>query len=94
MRLGSVEGPLEVISDIAASVKIDGVQTLGPISVLSRTGEDQQRLVLKYTYTSGHELALTLKAAQLRFTAGMTKTSAAGRVSRAVRIRMDDPEVI
>ena len=94
LRLGSVEGPLEAISDIAASVKIDGVHMLGPISVLSRTGEDQQRLVLKYTYTSGHELALTLKAAQLRFTAGMTKTSAAGRVSRAVRIRMDDPEVI
>lgn len=94
LRLGSVEGPIEAISDIAASVKIDGVQTLGPISVLSRTGEEQQRLILKYSYTAGHELALTLKASQLRFTAGLTKTSTAGRVSRAVRIRMDDPEVI
>lgn len=94
LRLASVEGPIEAINDIAASVRIDGVQTLGPISVLSRTGEDQQRLVFKFPYSTGHELAQTLKAAQLRFTAGMTKTSATGRVSRAVRIRMDDPEVI
>jgi primosomal protein N' (replication factor Y) len=94
LRLGSVEGPIDAISDIVSSVKIDEVQTLGPISVLSRTGEEQQRLILKYPYSSGHELALTLKAAQLRFTSGMTKTSVAGRVSRAVRIRMDDPEVI
>jgi primosomal protein N' (replication factor Y) len=94
LRLGSVEGPIDAISDIVSSVKIKEVQALGPISVLSRTGEEQQRLILKYPYASGHELALTLKAAQLRFTSGMTKTSAAGRVSRAVRVRMDDPEVI
>lgn len=94
LRLGSVEGPIGAISDIAASVKIEGVQTLGPISVLSRTGEEQQRLILKFPYSSGHELALTLKAAQLKFTTGMTKTSSTGRVSRAIRIRMDDPEVI
>jgi hypothetical protein len=62
--------------------------------VLSRTGEEQQRLILKYPYSSGQELALALKAAQLKFSGGMTKTNAAGRVSRAVRIRMDDPEVI
>lgn len=94
LRLGSVEGPIDAISDIASSIEIDEVQTLGPISVLSRTGEEQQRLILKYPYSHGHELALTLKAAQLRFTTGMTKTSSTGRVSRAVRIRMDDPEVI
>ena len=94
LRLGSVEGPIAAITDIASSVNVEGVQILGPITVLSRTGEEQQRLILKYPYSSGQELAPALKAAQLKFSAGMTKTNAAGRVSRAVRIRMDDPEVI
>ncbi len=94
LRLGSVEGPIEAINDIASSLHVDGVQILGPIAVTSKTGEDQQRLVLKYAYATGLELAMALKAAQLRYSTGLTKTSATGRVSRAVRIRMDDPEVI
>ena len=94
LRLGSVEGPIEAIAEISSTIKVPGVQILGPISVVSRSGEEQQRLILKYPYSSGIELALALKSAQLKFAAGMTKTNAAGRVSRAIRIRMDDPEVI
>jgi primosomal protein N' (replication factor Y) len=94
LRLGSIEGPVDVIAQIAAEVAIDGVQFLGPISLRSKTGENQHRLVMKYSYSRGAELSEALRAAQLKVSAGMTKTSASGRVSRAIRVRMDDPEVI
>lgn len=94
LRLGSIEGPISTVSQLANEVALDGVQFLGPISMRSQSGEDQQRLVMKFTYSAGQELSLRLKAAQLRLTTGLTKTSDAGRVSRAIRVRMDDPEVI
>jgi primosomal protein N' (replication factor Y) len=94
LRLGSLEGPVDVIAQIAAEVAIDGVQFLGPILLRSKTGENQHRLVMKYSYSRGAELSEALRAAQLKVSAGMTKTSASGRVSRAIRVRMDDPEVI
>ncbi|MFY7862570.1 MAG: primosomal protein N', partial [Rhodoluna sp.] len=94
LRLGSLEGPVDVIAQIAAEVAIEGVQFLGPISLRSNTGENQHRLVMKYSYSRGAELSESLRAAQLKVSAGMTKTSASGRVSRAIRVRMDDPEVI
>lgn len=94
LRLGSVEGPIDAINEIVASVNIDNVQVLGPISVLSKSGEDRQRLILKYPYSATAGLVAALRSAQLNLTAGMTKTSATGRISRAIRIRMDDPEVI
>lgn len=94
VRLGSIEGAEDVINEISSDIKIDGVQLLGPIVVRGKTGTEQQRLILKYPYSAGPHLAEALRAAQLRMSAGMTKTSATGRVSRAVRIRMDDPEVI
>jgi primosomal protein N' (replication factor Y) len=94
LRLGSIEGPVDVIAQIAAEVSIDGVQFLGPIAIRSNTGENQQRLVIKYPYSRGNELSDSLRAAQLKVSAGMTKTSTSGRVSRAIRVRMDDPEVI
>jgi primosomal protein N' (replication factor Y) len=94
LRIGSIEGPIDAINEIVSAVNIESVQILGPISVYSKTGEDRQRLVLKYPYAATASLTDVLRAAQLKLTAGLTKTSATGRVSRAVRLRMDDPEVI
>ena len=94
VRLGSVEGPIDVITQLTDELTIDGVQVLGPIQVRGAQGEQNMRFVLKYPYSLGVILAEAIKAAQLKVTAGLTKTSATGRVSRAVRVRMDDPEVI
>ena len=94
VRLGSVEGPIDVITQLTDELTIDGVQVLGPIQVRGAQGEQNMRFVLKYPYSLGAILAEAIKAAQLKVTAGLTKTSATGRVSRAVRVRMDDPEVI
>lgn len=93
LRIGSIEGPIDVISEIISEVKVDAVEFLGPITIRTKTGE-QHRLVMKYAYAAGAELAASLRAAQFKLSAGLTKTSATGRISRAIRIRMDDPEVI
>lgn len=94
VRLGSVEGPIDVITQLTDELDIVGVQVLGPIQVRGAQGEQNMRFVLKYPYSLGATLAEAIKVAQLKVTAGLTKTSATGRVSRAVRVRMDDPEVI
>jgi len=94
LRLGSIEGPVATIAAIVDEIGVEGVEFLGPISMRSKTGQEQQRLVMKYSYSAGAQLADALRAAQLKLTAGSTKTSANGRVSRAIRLRMDDPEVI
>nr|MBP6043417.1 hypothetical protein [Rhodoluna sp.] len=94
VRLGSVEGPIDVITQLTDELDIVGVQVLGPIQIRGAQGEQNMRFVLKYPYSLGATLAEAIKVAQLKVTAGLTKTSATGRVSRAVRVRMDDPEVI
>jgi hypothetical protein len=94
LRLGSIEGPIGLIGALVDEVKVEGVEFLGPITVRSKTGDEEQRLVIKYPYSAGAQLADALRAAQLKLTAGSTKTGASGRVSRAIRLRMDDPEVI
>lgn len=94
VRLGSIEGPVDLIAEIAQEVKSTEVEVLGPIQLRDRTGAQNMRIVLKYPYSSGAQLAEKLRSAQLRVSAGATKTSESGRVSRAIRIRMDDPEVI
>lgn len=94
LRLGSIEASREVIAQIASEISVDGVQMLGPISLRGKSGEELQRLVMKYPYSSTGALSEALRAAQLKVSGGLTKTSPTGRVSRAIRVRMDDPEVI
>jgi primosomal protein N' (replication factor Y) len=93
LRIGSIEGPVDTISQIVSEVKLETVEFLGPITLRTKNGEEH-RLVMKYAYSAGADLAESLRAAQFKLSAGLTKTSATGRVSRAIRIRMDDPEVI
>ena len=93
LRIGSIEGPVDTISQIVSEVKVEAVEFLGPITLRTKNGEEH-RLVMKYAYSAGADLAESLRAAQFKLSAGLTKTSATGRVSRAIRIRMDDPEVI
>jgi primosomal protein N' (replication factor Y) len=94
IRLASIEGPIESITKISDAIKIEGAQVLGPISLRGSNGEQNQRFVVKYPYGLGGEVASAIKSAILSLAAGATKTSETGRVSRAIRVRMDDPEVI
>jgi primosomal protein N' (replication factor Y) len=94
IRLASIEGPIDAITEIAAEIKLEGLQVLGPIQVRGANGEQNQRFVVKYPYSSGTELAAALRATMLKLASGLTKTSSSGRISRAIRVRMDDPEVI
>jgi hypothetical protein len=52
------------------------------------------RLIIKYDYSQGAELAADLKAAALVASSGLTSVSKAGRNQRVFRIKMDDIEVI
>ena len=94
IRLASIEGPVDAIAAITAEIAIENVQVLGPIAVRGANGEQNQRFVVKYPYSAGANLAASLRAASLKLAGGLTKTSATGRISRAIRVRMDDPEVI
>lgn len=94
IRLASIEGAIESITQVSDAIKIEGVQVLGPISLRGSNGEQNQRFVVKYPYNLGSEVAHAIKSAVMSLTAGATKTSESGRVSRAIRVRMDDPEVI
>lgn len=94
LRLGSVEAPSELLTQIANDIKSTEVQLLGPIQIRDKAGNLNQRIVMKYSYAVGRVLAEKLRAAQLKLAAQATKTSVTGRTSRAIRIRMDDPEVI
>lgn len=94
LRLGSIEGTADLLAQIAIEIKSDDVQVLGPIQVRDKSGNLNQRIVMKYSYGGARLLADRLKAAQLKFAGQTTKTNELGRTSRAIRIRMDDPEVI
>lgn len=94
IRLASIEGPIDAISAVSAEIQLHGVHVLGPIQIRGANGEQNQRFVVKYPYGQGGAVASVVKAAIMSLAAGATKTSATGRVSRAIRVRMDDPEVI
>jgi hypothetical protein len=52
------------------------------------------RLIFKYPYSIGVDLAKILKAEVARLGAGKTRTASSGRSARAITVRMNDPEVI
>ena len=94
LRMASIQGELEVARKVVAHLQqhMPSVQVLGPIAI--KNGPKlENRFVLKFAYTDGAQLALELRAAIL-MEASAPQTSATGRNSRAVRVRMDDTEVI
>jgi len=98
-----VTGP----KDLGAQVVENLVQSLGTealIEVLGPIQSDQRdaalataswRYLIRYEYSVGEALAKELKSRVLRINAGNKSVNArSGRASRAVRLRMDDSEVI
>jgi primosomal protein N' (replication factor Y) len=109
-RMASVTGPRALVDQVVQNLdpvdfagKVGGFEILGPLAQQVQPGaatpasvaEPLWRYLIRYDYTLGEGLATELKARSLRINAGNKAINAkSGRTSRAVRIKMDDSEVI
>lgn len=106
-RMASVAGPKELVDQAVAGLaeavgELGNLEVLGPL-LQAETGAGKLatlagptwRYLIRYEYSVGEKLARELKARALVINSGNRAVSAkSGRVSRAVRVRMDDSEVI
>ncbi len=94
LRLASIQGDIELCNQICSELKrqFPQIVVLGPIQVRNQQ-RIENRFVVKFNYADGHALAVALRALLLASTAGVTQTST-GKNQRAIKVRMDDPEVI
>ena len=93
VRLASVSATRETLEAIKTAVStIDSVRVLGP---LASKEPELMRILIRYDYSAGAELAAGLKAQVLLHGAsGLRINPKNGRASRPIRIKMDEPEVI
>ncbi|MFM6977511.1 MAG: hypothetical protein ACKOWR_02175 [Micrococcales bacterium] len=94
LRLASIQGEKTVAAAVIQELDQIKYQILGPINLKSDKTDIDQRYVIKYQYAQGPELATSLKSAIAKLSSGTVRIGANGRSSRAIRVRMDDPEVI
>lgn len=94
LRLASIQGEKSAAAEVIQNIDSSRYQILGPISLRSDKADIDQRYVIKYQYSQGAALAAELKAAIAKLTSGAVRVGVNGRTSRAIRVRMDDPEVI
>jgi hypothetical protein len=93
--MGSVTAELEMVSAIATRLtEFEKVARIGPAPLQSRIGEDLWRLIFKYPYSEGPELAKFLKLEAAKVSAGKTRVATSGRASRAITVKMNDAEVV
>lgn len=95
IRMASVTATHEQLALLRENLKMkDLVELLGPVPVANETTKNLARIIIKYEYSQGAELAADLKAASLVASSGLTSVSKTGRNQRVFRIKMDDIEVI
>lgn len=106
LRMASVSGPRELVDQLVADLgnsveKPEAIEVLGPLLQGDSGGKNATiavptwRYLIRFEYSVGERLAKELKARAMVVNAGNRSISAkSGRVSRAVRVRMDDSEVI
>ena len=95
IRMASITATQDQLNLLRANLKMkDQVEQLGPVPIVTETNQQLARLIIKYEYSQGAELAADLKAAALVASSGLTSVSKAGRNQRVFRIKMDDIEVI
>ena len=96
-----------VVKDLAgqvSAIKVGSLEILGPLAIEQEPGaarnpvqvtEQLWRYLVRFDYSLGEVLASELKARGLKVNVGNKSVNAkSGRSSRAVRIKMDDSEVI
>ena len=94
LRLASIQGEKSAAAEVIRHIDSDKYQILGPISLKSDKADIDHRYVIKYQYSQGATLATELKASIAKLSSGSVRLGTNGRSSRAIRVRMDDPEVI
>lgn len=95
LRLGSITAEISLltqISDILA--KNSSIIRIGPAPIETVSGGQLWRLIFKYPYSIGLELAKLLKVEVGRISAGKARTSSSGRSARAITVKMNDSEVV
>jgi primosomal protein N' (replication factor Y) len=95
-RLLSATGTAEVVAKAEAELaEVTGLTLLGKTSVRAAgSTEPQLRLLGRYGYSAGPEVAKAVMALQLKLAAGTARGGRPGRASRALTVKMDDGEVI
>jgi hypothetical protein len=108
--MASITGPRELVDDVARNLaaiadKPGAIEVLGPL-LLSATPAKKTpndaifavelwRYLVRFEYSVGEKLATELKARALKVNASTKSFNATtGRASRAVKVKLDDSEVI
>ncbi|MEY4320226.1 MAG: hypothetical protein RLZZ471_167 [Actinomycetota bacterium] len=94
LRLASIQGEKSATAEAIAQLDRSEYQILGPISLRSDTTNIDSRYLIKYHFGQGAKLAVEIRAAIAKLSSGSTRLSKSGRTTRAIKVRMDDPEVI
>jgi primosomal protein N' (replication factor Y) len=95
VRMGSVTADLEMISAVSTALaSSNSVVRIGPAPLVSRSSEQLWRLIFKYPYSEGQNLAKQLKLEAAKVSAGKTRVTQSGRSARAITVKMNDAEVV
>ena len=95
LRMGSITAEQSMLSELSDRLaKESSVTRIGPAPLeMTPTGQ-LWRLIFKYPYGTGLELAKLLKVEVARVSAGRARLSPTGRSARAITVKMNDPEVV
>lgn len=95
VRLGSVSGSFEKLTELAASMSaVRDLEAIGPAPFTKGRVFDEWRLVFKYPYSAVMEVARFLSIETSRISLGKVSVSKSGRNTRLLKVRMNDAEVI
>ena len=95
VRLGSITAELELLTELSDVLgNREQVIRIGPAPLEAASKDSQWRLIFKYPYSIGVDLAKTIKVEVARISAGKSRTASSGRSARAITVKMNDPEVI
>jgi primosomal protein N' (replication factor Y) len=95
VRLGSITAEIDLLTELSNVLSTqDGVVSIGPAPLEGSSKSALWRLIFKYPYSVGVDLAKTLKVEVARISLGKSRTASSGRSSRAITLKMNDPEVI
>jgi primosomal protein N' (replication factor Y) len=95
LRLGSIIADISLVTELSEILaKEPTVVRIGPAPLETGSTGEQWRLIFKYPYSIGLQLAKSLKVEVARISAGKLRTSSSGRSARAVTLKMNDSEVV
>jgi primosomal protein N' (replication factor Y) len=96
VRLASLGAEKHLISELLPVLQnLPGVEILGPVRVISKGLEIESKLLLKYEYSVGAELAKSLHVAVAKLSSGNSRSNLrTGKSMRPIRIKMDDFDVL